>query len=206
MRNQPPQTRQRNVLGTADCATASSRWLAKSPCLVMIALWLSGAIAASAAPVEADPFAPCYSKGRPIECGILDQLATNCFVAEERYQHQEKVTRRCEAAVIGQRQTAAELMTDPKARQAAFADVAVLSDRLARSIGVDLSPARGPSPPPGFTRMAIGAQSGPTIYASKECDGVLVNGQCQGTVEPEGSYHFTCHGQVVDGVCTGPIF
>jgi hypothetical protein len=48
---------------------------------------------------------------------------------------------------------------------------------------------------------------GLTVYGSNECIGAVVNGQCYGSILPDYSLpHPTCYGQMLNGVCTGPMF
>jgi hypothetical protein len=48
---------------------------------------------------------------------------------------------------------------------------------------------------------------GQTIYSPNECIGAVVNGQCHGSILPDYSRpHPTCYGQMLNGMCTGPMF
>lgn len=44
------------------------------------------------------------------------------------------------------------------------------------------------------------------VYDADECIGPVVAGRCHGSVLPNKAYHPTCHGQWVNGQCTGPLF
>ena len=46
---------------------------------------------------------------------------------------------------------------------------------------------------------------GQPVISSGDCIGAVVNGVCHGTPAP-GAQTVTCHGQMVGGVCTGPMF
>jgi hypothetical protein len=46
---------------------------------------------------------------------------------------------------------------------------------------------------------------GQPVISSGDCIGAVVNGVCHGTPAP-GAPVATCHGQMVAGVCTGPMF
>ena len=48
-------------------------------------------------------------------------------------------------------------------------------------------------------------EGGQPVISSGDCIGAVVNGVCHGTPAP-GSPTATCHGQMVGGVCTGPMF
>lgn len=45
-----------------------------------------------------------------------------------------------------------------------------------------------------------------TVYDADECIGPIVAGRCQGTILPKKSYHPKCHGEMLNGRCTGPMF
>ena len=48
---------------------------------------------------------------------------------------------------------------------------------------------------------------GQTVYTPNECIGAIVNGQCHGSILPDYSRpHPTCYGQMLNGMCTGPMF
>ena len=72
------------------------------------------------------------------------------------------------------------------------------------------------SPPPlphGFISGGMGAGpggpiiGGQPVYSRRECIGAIVNGQCFGSILPDYSRpHPTCYGQMLNGMCTGPMF
>lgn len=48
---------------------------------------------------------------------------------------------------------------------------------------------------------------GQTVYSQSECIGAVVMGQCHGSILPDYSRpHPTCYGQMLNGMCTGPMF
>lgn len=48
---------------------------------------------------------------------------------------------------------------------------------------------------------------GQTVYSQRECIGAIVMGQCHGSILPDYSHpHPTCYGQMLNGICTGPMF
>lgn len=47
---------------------------------------------------------------------------------------------------------------------------------------------------------------GTEVYSQSECIGPLINGVCQGAIVPNAAYHQTCHGEMLNGQCTGPMF
>jgi hypothetical protein len=49
--------------------------------------------------------------------------------------------------------------------------------------------------------------AGQTVYSPHECIGAVVMGQCHGSILPDYSApHPTCYGQMLNGICTGPMF
>jgi hypothetical protein len=44
------------------------------------------------------------------------------------------------------------------------------------------------------------------VYSRSECLGPIVNGRCHGAILPNQAHHPRCHGQWVNGQCTGPVF
>jgi len=50
------------------------------------------------------------------------------------------------------------------------------------------------------------ASEGEKVYSADECTGPVVMGVCQGQIIPHAAYHPTCHGEMLNGQCTGPLF
>jgi len=44
------------------------------------------------------------------------------------------------------------------------------------------------------------------VYDSGACIGSVINGECNGTIQPKAGYQKRCHGQMLFGKCTGPMF
>lgn len=44
------------------------------------------------------------------------------------------------------------------------------------------------------------------VYREDECIGPVIMGRCHGSVIDKGGYHPTCHGEWLNGQCTGPLF
>ena len=44
------------------------------------------------------------------------------------------------------------------------------------------------------------------VYRRSECIGPVIMGECKGTILPDSPYHPTCHGTMLNGICTGPMF
>lgn len=44
------------------------------------------------------------------------------------------------------------------------------------------------------------------VYSPSECVGPVVAGVCQGAILPNQATHPVCHGETLNGVCTGPMF
>lgn len=59
-----------------------------------------------------------------------------------------------------------------------------------------------PAPTPDFGAGSIGQQ----VYSSNECIGPIVMGVCHGAILPHSATHPTCYGQMLNGMCTGPMF
>lgn len=62
-----------------------------------------------------------------------------------------------------------------------------------------------PSSPYGGVYGAA-SPDGVRVYAPSQCIGAIVNGECHGSIMPNGSPPMTCHGQMLNGQCTGPMF
>lgn len=52
----------------------------------------------------------------------------------------------------------------------------------------------------------FGLGGGRAVYEESECIGAVVMGKCHGSVLPNASYHKKCHGEMLNGTCTGPLF
>ena len=63
----------------------------------------------------------------------------------------------------------------------------------------------GGSPAPGARQTGVGGQYGQSVINSGDCIGAVVNGMCHGTAAP-GAPMATCHGEMIGGICTGPMF
>lgn len=48
--------------------------------------------------------------------------------------------------------------------------------------------------------------NGNKIYDASECIGPVIMGRCDGAVISNKAYHPTCHGEMLNGQCTGPMF
>ena len=55
---------------------------------------------------------------------------------------------------------------------------------------------------PNFGARATGQQ----VYSRNECVGPVVMGVCHGATLPQSATHPTCYGQMLNGICTGPMF
>lgn len=44
------------------------------------------------------------------------------------------------------------------------------------------------------------------VYSRDECIGPVIMGRCEGSILPKKAYHPTCHGEWLNGRCTGPMF
>jgi len=55
-------------------------------------------------------------------------------------------------------------------------------------------------------QVLVQPRAGRKVYSRDECVGPVVMGQCKGTILPKKAYHPTCHGDWLNGQCTGPMF
>jgi hypothetical protein len=63
------------------------------------------------------------------------------------------------------------------------------------------------SAPVGGVIAAPNFGGGQTVYSQRECIGAVVMEQCHGSILSDYSRpHPTCYGQMLNGVCTGPMF
>jgi len=58
----------------------------------------------------------------------------------------------------------------------------------------------------GSMVTAPNAGGGQTVYSPSECIGPIVMGVCHGAILPHSATHPTCYGQMINGICTGPMF
>lgn len=47
---------------------------------------------------------------------------------------------------------------------------------------------------------------GSMVYSADECIGPVIAGRCEGSILPHGGHHETCYGEMLNGICTGPMF
>lgn len=55
-------------------------------------------------------------------------------------------------------------------------------------------------------RSGPAVRQGTPVYSADECIGPVINGECHGSILPKAGYRPTCHGQMLFGRCTGPMF
>jgi hypothetical protein len=48
--------------------------------------------------------------------------------------------------------------------------------------------------------------TGQPVYSPSECVGPIVAGVCRGAILPNQAIHPVCHGEMLNGTCTGPMF
>jgi len=75
---------------------------------------------------------------------------------------------------------------------------------MLRQLGRAMQAASGPPGQPGTSYGDPG--TGQTVYSASECIGPVVMGVCHGTILPNQGTHPVCHGEMLNGVCTGPMF
>jgi hypothetical protein len=92
-------------------------------------------------------------------------------------------------------------------RQAYEADLSLYRATPKLVIGAGSS-----APPSASASVGSGLLGGPlawgqTVYSQQECIGAVVMGQCHGSILSDyGRPHPTCYGQMLNGMCTGPMF
>jgi hypothetical protein len=74
---------------------------------------------------------------------------------------------------------------------------------MLRQLGRAMQTASTP-PPPAYSPSDPG--TGQPVYAPSECVGPIVAGVCQGAILPNQATHPVCHGEMLNGTCTGPMF
>ena len=72
------------------------------------------------------------------------------------------------------------------------------------------------TPPPAYSSSGpetgqpvyspSGAGPGQPVYSASECVGPIVAGVCHGAILPNQATHPVCHGEMLNGTCTGPMF
>lgn len=72
------------------------------------------------------------------------------------------------------------------------------------------------TPPPAYSSSGpetgqpvyslSGAGTGQPVYSASECVGPIVAGVCHGAILPNQATHPVCHGEMLNGTCTGPMF
>jgi len=87
-------------------------------------------------------------------------------------------------------------------RQAYEAD---LSAYQATSAGLRSGPVYS-TPEPALAPVVGAGAIGQQVYSPNECVGPIVMGVCHGAILPQSANHPTCYGQMLNGICTGPMF
>lgn len=44
------------------------------------------------------------------------------------------------------------------------------------------------------------------VYSPSECVGVVVQGICRGQIVPDTAIQKVCHGEMINGQCSGPVY
>jgi hypothetical protein len=135
----------------------------------------------------------------------LAALLAGCVVGGENARHDLEVSKAAyKACLAAQGPEACEGQ-----RQAYEADLSAYRASPKIVIGAGSSPPRGND----FLSDGMSAGSGgpmpggQSVYSPNECIGAVVMGVCHGSILPDYSRpHPTCYGQMLNGVCTGPMF
>jgi hypothetical protein len=70
---------------------------------------------------------------------------------------------------------------------------------------LDVEPIKYVPSPPKPELPKVSGDNGTKVYDASQCTGAIVNGECHGTIINPGA-HKTCHGEWLNGQCTGPLF
>jgi hypothetical protein len=135
----------------------------------------------------------------------LAVLLSGCVVGGESARHDLEASKAAyKACLAAQKPEACE-----GPRRAYEADLSNYRATPKIVIGAGSPPPHGPD----FLSDGMSAGSGglmgggQTVYSQHECIGAVVMGQCHGSILPDYSRpHPTCYGQMLNGVCTGPMF
>ena len=71
--------------------------------------------------------------------------------------------------------------------------------KLGREMQEANNPAYAKKTQEPFTRNNV-------VYDASECTGPVIMGECHGGIIPKSAHHPTCHGEMLNGQCTGPMF
>ena len=92
-----------------------------------------------------------------------------------------------------------DLFSAVRAARQVEREQATTPDDHKKPVGVDqeiIAQRTAPMSSPNSTR----------VYSPDECIGAIIMGECKGSILEHGGYHPTCHGQMLNGQCTGPMF
>jgi hypothetical protein len=92
---------------------------------------------------------------------------------------------------VNERQYRADLQACDGGPGAEWCRIAADNGRSSREFPLDLKPL-----PKGVTY----------VYDASQCDGTFEHGLCRGVSRPRTTATPVCHGETIDGVCSGPIF
>lgn len=171
-----------------------------------VAMVLACALAGPATPQQttpsANPNAPCgptnpqYYGGVPV-CPV------------ELPPVQQELVRRYEALVAD-----SKVNPDPVKREADLTEANVLGGVIEAAISAAEAPRAplsppSPAPPQPSPQAGVApppASSGVRVISPSQCTGPIVAGVCHGGVVPRAGLPLVCHGQMLNGQCTGPMF
>jgi hypothetical protein len=135
----------------------------------------------------------------------LAVLMSGCVVGGESARHDLEASKAAYKACLAAQKT--EACEGP--RRAYETDLSAYRATPKIVIGAGSPPPSGPE----FLSDGMSAGSGgllgggQTVYSPRECIGAVVMGQCHGSILPDyGRPHPTCYGQMLNGICTGPMF
>ncbi|HEX4183965.1 MAG TPA: hypothetical protein VHY34_11975 [Caulobacteraceae bacterium] len=169
-----------------------------------IAALIALTLGSSAAAQEPDIFAACAPTTPAPTCKALDRLLLGCASARATESERNETALNCKMAVLDRLWKESAQIADSDRRQYAQAQLMMLSNAILDDFRRGASSRMPSNHTEGF--VAAPAQDGVRVYNESQCIGAVVNGQCHGSIMPDAAYHPTCHGEMLNGMCTGPMF
>lgn len=174
----------------------------------------SGAVTSAPDSVPQVPPAPALPKASGATVGVLDGLLLNGIVQRVRVNQALQAARAYQmrlVAFVGSltSEQSAAVMADPQQREVFSKGLGYLQAMGGLAKAEADAAARRRSrfstdSPDDFGQPS--SADGRTVYAPGECIGAIVMDVCHGSILPNAGYHPVCHGETINGQCTGPMF
>lgn len=155
------------------------------------------------------PIPPALTKPGSGVGYLLDDLLLNGAVQAAREREGRRAARNYQATLsafvagLTPEQYQA-VLADPVQSQVLFHGMAYVETM--RSVYSVSAPRRATSSEGVANRSGAATTDGHTVYSASECIGPVIMGECKGSILPNTAYHQTCHGEMLNGMCTGPMF